>query len=217
MGAIKNPILKALQGLIGIAPVPGPVVLDDDSISLTLPVVPHIARRSLAGIELGWFVGLMENVHSGADSEASSIDPYEPGALLAVPPYPPSVPDDFDLWLLGISGTRSSGTGGLTGALFTLNPNDTSQGWGIDDAGVALLGTPSIRLGLFDSISELVQAFTTDPMINSLTLQTFYKLGIRVPRGAILSFETEAAAAAEFQGQFLLGLFPAGLGQDVAT
>jgi len=216
MSVVKNPILTTLQKLIGISPIPGPTVLDDDSISLVLPVLPEVARRSLSGIETGWFSGVMENVHSGADSEASNIDPYAVGAL-AIAPYPSVIGDEFDLWLIGVCGRRSSGAGGLSGAVFSMNPPATTQGWGVDDTGAALVTSPTVTVGFFDGVEEVVQAFTSDPMINSLTLQTFIPVGLRVPRGALLGFETEAAAAAEFQGQFVMGLFPAGLGQDVAS
>lgn len=215
MAVVKNPIISTLGNMIGLSPTPSPLILDETNLSLVLPVVPDVARRSGAGIEAGWFVGLLENVHSAADSESSFIDPYNPGAN-SIAPYPEIVPIGYDVWLIGVSGTRSAGSGGLTGAIFVLNPGDTSQGWGQDDAGAAVVGTPSIRLALFDSISELVQAVATDPMITEQGA-TYVPIGIRIPRNSLLGFETEAAAAAEFQGQFLLGLFPAGLGQDVGT
>ena len=218
MPIVKNPVLLTLQRMLGLAPGGGrPLNLDDSNISLTLPVVPHVARRGGAGIQAGWFLGVMENVHSAADAEASFIDPYEPGALLAVAPYPASVPDGFDLWLLGCSGVRSLGTGDPTGALFVVNPNDTSQAWGIDDAGVAVIATPGIRVAFFDSVSEVVQAVTADPLFNSVSGQTYIPVNMRLPRGTLLGFETQSAAAAEYQGAFLLGLFPAGLGQDVVA
>jgi len=42
-------------------------------------------------------------------------------------------------------------------------------------------------------------------------------VNIRIPRGATLAFHSTSAAAAEFQMAFLLGLFPAALGQDVVA
>lgn len=215
MSLVKNPILAPLQRLIGTSPAPrGSINLDDENISQTLPVVPHLMRRSLAGIESGWFLGLMENVHGAADFESSFIDPYNPGAL-AVAPYPGTVESDFDVWVLGVSGIRSSGAGGLTGALFVINPADTSQGWGVDDAAAQVLGTPALKVARFDGLETTITQ-TFDPMITEAGL-TYQPVGIRVPRGGLLGFDTESAAAAEFQGQWLIGLFPAGLGQDVVT
>jgi len=216
MSLVKNPIISMLQSLIGVSPNPGPVVLDDDSISMVLPVVPEVARRSMAGIETGWFQGVLENVHSGADSETSNIDPYNPGAA-AVAPYPTTIPDEFDLWLLGVSGRRSSGAGDLTGAVFTMNPGVTSQGWGIDDVGAPVVVAPAMRIAFFDGLEETVTAVGNSPFLLAATGQLYIPIGIRLPRGGLIAMATEAAAAAEFQGMFLLGLFPAGLGQDVAT
>jgi len=215
MSLVKNPILSTLQRMVGISPSPQPVVLDDANISLTLPLVPHVTRRSLAGIESGWFLGITENVHSGADAESSFIDPYNPGDL-AVAPYPGVVPDDFDVWVLGVAGVRSSGVGDLTGAIFSLNPADTSQGWGIDDAGAAVIGSLAIKIAFFDTLEETVTAVVSSAMLTEAGL-TYQPVGIRVPRGGLLGFDTESVAAAEFQGQWLIGLFPAGLGQDVVT
>ncbi len=105
----------------------------------------------------------------------------------------------------------------MAGALFLLDPLPISQGWGVDDAGVLALSSGAIRLALFDGTFDAVTAVVNDPMVNSLTLQTYVPVNMRVPRGATLGFQTESAGVATFIGQFLLGLFPAGLGQDVVS
>jgi len=211
---IKNPVLSTLQRMIGISPVPGPIILDDTNVSLVLPMVPDVTRRSLAGIRTGWYLGMLEVVHSGADFESAALDPYNAG-VDAIAPYPPIVPEGFDVWLLGVGGHRSSGAGGLVGANFSMNPEDENQGWGRDDAGAPVVGTPSFIVAAFDSINELVTA-GIQPM-QTESGETFVKVGIRVPRGGTLGVNTQSAAAAEFQAQFLTGLFPAGLGQDIGV
>jgi len=216
MAIIKNAILLPIQRLIGIAPSGSPTVLDDDSVSLTFPVIPHIARRSLSSLPTGgYFVGILENVHSGADDESSSIDPYNAG-VDAVAPYPAMISSDFDLWLIGITGRRSSGAGGLTGAIGSFTTPLHAQGWGRDDSGAPLITSGRIMVAQFDGISTLAAAFSTPPMITEQGI-LYQPIGIRLIRGCTIGFHSTSAAAAEFQMFFLLGLYPAGLGQDVVT
>lgn len=216
MSIVKNPILLPLQRLIGITPTPKPVVLDDDTISLVMPMVPDITRRSRAsGPTGGWFIGVLENVHSAGDDEASSIDPYSPGAS-AFAPYPAIVEPGFDVWLLTISGLRSSGAGGLAGAVMTVNPPDNAQGWGQDDLLAPVASGVGAKLALFDTIFTGTAGVSSPPMMNSKTLETCYYPKLRIPRGSKIQFNSTSAAAAEFQAVFILGLFPEGLGQDIA-
>jgi len=222
MSIVKNPILLPLQRLIGIAPNPKPVVLDDDNISLVLPMVPDITRRSRSGPSGGWFQGVLENVHSGADDEKVNINPYLPG-LFAQAPYPASVGVDFDIWLAGASLVQNSGTAALTGAMLSMNVPTHALGWGKDDAGVAVTATPGFPLALWDSQDSSVNA---PPGGNIVCLTaggelTYQPIGIRLPHslepGTTLVFDSTSSGAAEFRLIMLLGLFPAGLGQDVVT
>jgi len=216
MTIVKNPLLGSLQTLIGISPAPVPLVLDESNISLVLPIVPDIARRSQQiGPLGGWFQGVLENVHSGADGEASNMDPYNPGAS-AVGAYPPVIPDGYDVWLMAVGGERSSGSGGLTGALMSMNPAPAAQGWGQDDQAAPVIATPRFYVARFDALSETVTVVANDPMITEAG-ETFVHVGLRIPRGGFIGFHSESAAAAEFQAIFIMGLFPAGLGQDVLT
>jgi len=217
MPIIKSGLLLRISQLIGGPPVGGPTVLDDDSVSLTMPVLPEIARRSLIqGPLTGWYTSVMENVHSAADGELSSINPYEPGAA-AVAPYPESVPDDFDVWLLKAFAQRSSGSGALTMGYLDMNPVTHQQGWGIDDAGAPVIDEPPVVLARWDSVEAVVTvAGATEPAMTEAG-DTMVDVNIRIARGALLRFSTESAAAAEFQCLLLMGLFPSGLGQDVVT
>jgi len=216
MGFIKNAILTPLQTLIGVAPAPQPVVVDLNNISLTMPVFPHVARRALSSAATGgWFVAVMENVHSVADDEASFINPYLAGSA-ALAPYPAAVRPGFDIWLLGINGQRSSGAGGLTGAALSINTTPGQEAFAIDDAGAPVAASgPRVVLAQFDSISTLT-AGIVPPMVTEQGL-TYQPANIRIPRGGVFNFHSTSAAAAEFQMILTLGLFPAGLGQDVAA
>jgi len=189
--------------------------LDDGNVSQVTIVDGSTRRQSSEGAACGWYQGVLENVHSGADDEISFIDPYL-AAADAVAPYPIAVPEDFDLWCLGVGGIRSSGAGGLTGATMGFSVAAFSQAWGRDDAGAPVVASPRILFAEFDAISEITAAVTPSPMITEKG-DIWVPVNMRVPRGSLFTFHSTSAAAAEFQAIFMLGLFPTGLGQDVVT
>lgn len=214
MSFVKNPILLPLQKLVGISPTPQPVVLDDTNISLTMPLVPDITRRSRAsGPTGGWFEGVLENVHSAADDERSSITPYTAG-VDAVAPYPTSVGDEFDLWLIGVAGQQSVQAPRLTIATLSMGIPTHAQGFGRDDAGAPLIVSPAIQVARFDSV--VASSANNDAMVTEAG-NTYIPLNLRIPRGSRLTFDSTASAAATFQILMIIGLFPAGLGQDCAS
>jgi len=223
MALIKNAVLKPLQQLLGIAPGTQPTDVDLGNVSLTLPITDSIVRRSsqLVIPHGGWFQGILENVHSAADDEISAMPVYSPPAADVVAPFPSPVGPEWDVWLIGVSGRRSSGSGGLTGATASITPSSASpfqQAWGRDDSAAPVVGTARMVLAQFDAISTITAALTAadDPMITEQGL-TYQPINMRLPRGCTLAFHSTSAAAAEFQMMFILGLFSAGLGQDVAT
>jgi len=214
MSIIKNAILKPIQRLIGIAPASSPTVVDTGNVSLTMPILPDMARRSLASQPTGgWFQGVLENVHSAGDAEISSINPYE-AAADAVAPYPIAIDDLlFDLWIVAVGGIRSSGSGGLTSGVVSITPSAHTQGWGRDDVGAPVVASPRMTIASFDAINSdgALDFFITEQGL------PFQPLNLRIPRNSLLTFHSTSAAAAEYQAWVLLGLFPAGLGQDVTS
>jgi len=217
MSIVKNPLLGPLQSLIGVAPSGQPLTLDDSNISLVLPIIPEIARRGqVIGNLTGWFQGILENVHSGADNEISSIDPYAAGAD-AVPPFPQLVEDNFDLWLLGAMLAESSGTPALVGGIFSMNTQGRMQGFGRDDQGAPVVAQVPLVLAAWNGTFTAAAYAPGDPCTLVGSGELFKKLGLRIPRGAVLRLHTTSGAAGEFHLSLLMGLFPAGLGQDVVT
>jgi len=218
---ITNQILKLLGPLLGIGQgITTPTVVDDDSVALTLPVVPDVARRGLSvGGVGGIFQGILENVHSVADDEQSAIAPYEAG-VDAVPPYPASIGTGFDLWLLRASVVRTLGAGTLDGATLKLRAplaNQPSLGFGRDDAGAPVTNNSQHHLAFWNSL------FTGAAGVNAVGINDIagvceQPINMRLPRGCLLTFDTTAGtASATFRIIMILGLYPAGLGQDVVT
>jgi len=216
MSLIRGNALELIQKLFDIPGSQASATTDLDTANISQVVdVLTVARRSTRdAVRAGYYQGVLENVHSGADDELSFIDPYNVGGSASAP-YPASVPLGWDVWLLGVSGFRSSGAGGLTGATVSLNPGIPQQGWGQDDTGAVVAATgPRYAVAAFDTISTLTAAL--DVMQTEAGL-VYQPINQRIERGVLFDFHSTAAAAAEFQMIFITGLFPAGLGQDLAT
>jgi len=192
----------------------GATNIDDGDVSQVVEVNEFVRRSTVLGISCGWWQGVLENVHTAGDTENSFIDVYAPGAD-ANAPFPGAVPEGIDIWLCGVSGARSSGAGGLTSGVASINPAASTQAWGRDDAGAPLgaIG-PRMVVAVFDNI--VATSLSQDPMETQQGL-TYVPVGIRLPRGSSLDFRSTAAAAAEFQMHFLLAVHPEGMGQDVVT
>lgn len=186
----------------------------DGQLDQTLDVAPIVRRgRTQAGTG-GLYYGVFENNHAVADTQVSSIAPYRT-PVGAIPPYPSPIPPDFDLWLIGAAMVRASGSGTFTGALF-LGLGDVPQGWGIDEAGAAVVASTSFPLAFWDSVVGQTVTF-------GLTEQgePYVPIGLRMLRppdqANTLDFSSTSSAAAVFRLFVLLGLFPASLGQDAAV
>lgn len=193
----------------------GAAELDLKNISQVLNVVPEIRRRSapIAGID-GFFTGILENSHAGADDEDSAIDPYNVGDS-ALGNFPAVVAEGSDIWLLVLTGYRSSGTGGITG-LATLETPNFVQGFGQDDTGAAIgLNPTALNLGIITGI-DTSAGVTNDPMtFLDEPGGSLLRVRIRVPRGSTLGFASRSSAAADFRLIFVMGIFPIAMGQDV--
>jgi len=184
--------------------------LDDGDVTQVLEVGQLARRGDEPFVHGSLFFGVLENVHSGADAEISNIQPYAPAAS-AINNFPPIVADEYDIWLFGVAGIRSSGAGGLTGALLNFNPSAFQQGWGDDDQGAPVVAANQFAVALFDDLDETI---SSQAVMITEAGQPFVPLNLRVPRGTTFVFHSEAAAAAEFQLILHMGMFPVGLGQD---
>jgi len=216
MSQITGDQLALVQKVFELAgsQMAGVTDLDDGHVQQIVQINELVRRSTINSVPCGWWQGVLENVHSGADTESSFIDPYVPGAD-ANAPFPALIPDGFDIWLCGVSGARSSGAGGLTSGVCSINPAQSTQAWGRDDSGAPLgaIG-PRMVVAIFDNI--VATSLSQDPMEDQQG-RTFVPVGVRLPRGTTLAFNSTSAAAAEFQVHFLLAVHPSGMGQDVVT
>ena len=180
-----------------------------------IDVAPIIRRSRTFGITEGLFTGLIVNVHGIADSITTRVQPYNVGPVASIAPYPDDIPAGFELWLFSAVMRETGAGGGLTGAL--LSVQFASQGWGINNAGAQIVVSREHPLAFWDAL------ITEQIIFGELAGNRgpYQRIGIRLPRslnaaGEIteLQWRTTSAAAATFEVQVLLGLFPIALGQD---
>ncbi len=212
--AIESDALDRVYRVLGLSGGSGVkgTILDDGNVSQVLTVNELVRRSRTSASSSGWFFTIFQNVHAAAGPLTSSIDPYEPGTN-AIPPFPRVVPRGFDIWILRAALRRTAGAGGLDGAVFSYNGGTSQQAWGVDDGGGGVQSQDPIPFALFTAID----ASTSSPVGVSGTGQVSVPVNLRLPQGIVnVTLRTDAAAAATFRGYLTLGLFPEGLGQDVA-
>jgi len=193
-----------------------PTLLDDGNVSQVFTINDAVRRARAGGITSGWFMGILQNVHTGAGSLIATIDPYSAGsAVPALGSWPELIPRGLDIWVLGVSTIRTVGAGTLDGAVMYFNPTARQQAWGRDDSGVLVTSSAGIAIARWTDLDASAGSLAIGIGGNG---DAFNWVRLRVERGTILEFRSDVAtASATIRCNFILGLFPEGLGQDVAS
>jgi len=212
MKKVDSQALAVVNKALGLTGAGAPVTeLTDGVVDQTLDVGPLVRRgRTLAGTE-GCATIVLRAVHGGATTLTTEITPYALGTTGLIAPFPNPIPTQFDLWLLSATLIQISGTGTLSAALFI--GYDSIQGFGIDNAGNAVVSEERTPVALWDAlITKSADQFG----ILTGTRGPLAMLGIRIPRNlaTTLVFISTSSAAATFEVQCVVGLFPIALGQD---
>jgi len=187
--------------------------LDDGNLQLVF-VANAIARRSRApGTRGGLFYGVMRNVHTDAETLQTVVNPFtiQTGAI---EPYPSIGADGldadlFDMWLIQATVRRISGSGDLTAALSVTYPSRT-QGWGVDDSGVAVVNSLQYAIAFWDNAVTQTVVMGLQGAAFPLASPQF-----RLPDRSTLAFSSTSTLTSTYDCQVLLGIFPIALGQDV--
>ena len=187
--------------------------LDDGNLQLTFDT-NAIARRSRApGSRGGIFYGILRNVHTDAETLQTTVNPFtvKTGAIA---PYPSLADEDFDsslfdMWVLQAAVRQISGSGDMTAALFATYPSRT-QGWGVDDSGVAVVNALQMGLAFWDNIVTQSAVIGLQGAAFPLASPQF-----RLPAESTLAFSSTSTLTSSYDCQVLLGIFPIALGQDV--
>lgn len=209
---IDSDALGELQRSLGLTGQGAQVTELNDGTVDQVMAINEVARRgrTLAATS-GIFTPTMRTNHSGATDENVIVDPYNVGTTGVVAPYPAVMPLQFDVWLMGASIRQVSGAGTLTATL-SLVQGTRQAGWGLDEAGAQVLVAQPIRLAFWNAVSNVLTKFGT----LQGPLGPHWSGPVRLNRfGMDLRFDARSSEAAAFDCQLILGVFPAGLGQDV--
>lgn len=210
MKQVRSDALDSVNRALGLTGAGAPITEFHDSIvEQTLDVGPMVRRGRTPAGTTGLFTAVMRNVHAIAETIQTIVNPYT-NAVGVIAPYPSPVDSSlFDLWLLTAGVRQITGSGTLTSVLSIDYPNAT-QGWGVDNAGGAIINTPGTQLVFWDS---LVTQGVTFGLKEDGQPTAFFRMRMRP--GATLIFNSTSSAAITVDCHMLLGLFPVTLGQDV--
>lgn len=210
---IRSDALATLQRSFGITGSGSmETVLEDASVYQTVDISKIALRGRTQAGTTGLYAALIQNVHPGVGQLNTTVDVYDPPAGV-VPPYPAPVPEAFDVWILGATVRRFSGTGSVDNGIgLYIDYPVTSLGWGINNSGAAVVpSTIRFPLVMWDS-------FFSNAGFSILGLredgQPWQQIGLRMPKGATLTFASSVDAIATVDCFVQLGVFPSGLGQD---
>lgn len=214
MRRIDSDALGILTKSLGLSGAGSPITeLSDGIVDQALDVVPIIRRgRTVAG-SAGVYAAIMSNTHAGADTQLSTVNVYDVAAG-ATSIWPVPIPEQFDVWVLACAMRRESGGGTIT-SLFSIQFPARTQGWGVDQAAAAVTQVDPVGIA---SWNGLIVTSTVDGNLTG-GRGPYKQLGIRIPRGTgastgTLRWSTVSSAAAVFNLNLFLGLFPVALGQD---
>jgi len=208
---IDSDALGILTKALGLTGAGSPITeLEDGVVDQVLDVVPIVRRGRTQEPSSGIYTAIMQNVHGGATTLTTQVNPYAVGTGV-IPPYPDPLPPQFDLWILSATVRRQSGAATVQASLH-IQYGTRQQGWGVDDSGVAVAGSAPVPIAYWDA---LVSTQTTFALLNGANGPYAHR-GIRVPRAPNLNLEftTVASAVGTFNCELVLGVFPVSLGQD---
>ncbi len=178
---------------------------DDAVVQQALNIEGLIRRGGTVQSAEGVFKFTQANTHAVADTQNNSANPYDLfntllGATDAI--------DRYDVWFLGMHVTKSSGAGNITFARMTVQVPASNLLTSVASQ------SSNLWLGAFDG--PQVSVGTIDPVPELGSGKVWVRAGIRVPRGSTFVFQSVSDGAAVCHASLALGLFPKGLGQDIA-
>lgn len=211
MKKIDSDALGVLQKALGLTGTGAPLTeLLDADVYQTLDISAIVRRgRTQAGVE-GFYYGLIQNVHTDAETITTLVNPYNFGTGVRAP-FPDPIPPQFDLWLISAGVRIVTGGGTFTGALQYRIPQ-VHQAFGIDDSGVAVVNTMFFPLAYWDSL--VTQPNTFALMQDGTAL---VNIGQRIPPGTEVRFSSTSSLTSTWDCGLIFGLFPVSLGQDIVT
>lgn len=224
MKLLDSRALEYVNRVLGISGGSGARVEVDDAVLQQVMDVSALVRRGRSiGASGGIFSTGIENTHNtgAASSRTGTINPYEP-ATAPASPYPFGAGPELDIWLLGFKAGNQSVPTGFEGASLAVQMI-SARGL---NAAIPVTGTGAVvaaSTNLFFEVAEwdalgaaFASGFVGQPLIDTNRNRPSMLLPMRIPRGATIAFTTRVstADAGVYRCNLLLGVFPAGLGQD---
>jgi len=210
MKQIDSDALGILTKALGLSGAGAPITeLFDGDVYQTLDIGPLVRRgRTQAGVQ-GFYYALIRNVHTDAETISTNSTPYvfNPAGVRA--PWPSPIPEQFDLWIISAATRIVSGGGTLTASVQMRIPQ-VNQAFGIDDSGVAVVGTAYTALAYWDALVTQPNTFSLTPGGDATV-----KIGVRLPPGSEVRFSSTSSLTSTWDCILVLGLFPVALGQDI--
>ena len=212
MKRVDSDALGELTRSLGLTGAGSPITELTDGVVDQVVSVNEIVRRSRTQARSqGIYTAIMRNNHLVANSQTTTVTPFDL-ILGAIAPYPNPIPAQFDLWLLAATVMRSGGASTTIGATLSLQYDPTQLGWGVDQAGAAVVASNIHTLAFWN---VLITSGTTFANLGG-SQQPQAIIRQRLPRNidTTLRFTSSSNDAAVFDCSLLLGLFPICLGQD---
>lgn len=178
--------------------------LDDGNVSQVLDI-EHVIRRSLtpaASRGLFWFG--FSNTHAGAGVISSTLNPF--AVDVGANGFPTIIPPGFDFWHIYSHLRQVSGAIALSGATIEIIQQGVERGKGFAASSVSPLG-----------IWTDIELLTGENYGITAQGETIIRFPTRLRPGSIFRFLTNATGVAIYRGVTVVGLFPAGMGQDVVS
>lgn len=201
MRPVDTDALQSVAPALGIGnphTVLAPVDFDDGTLQQVLDVAPLIRRGRSVARSTGVWTGIMRVAATAGATNSDDLNPYALGTQ-AKAAFPSPVPQGFDVWILDVQ------AGGLQN---------------VDWAVASILYPAAAQaFGTAAPINHAVAVWTGAPLVTGLIFLTpalRFAAPVRVPPGAQISVEMKATGGGSgvVDVTWIIGLFPAGLGQD---
>lgn len=220
MRDVDSQVLGSVARTLGLAGAGAPVtVFEDGILQQVLDVSALVRRGGTISSSTGIYSARLTNIHVGTDTIVTDLCPARPAlnsasvAFLSAD-WPTPVPRSLDVWLLSAFATTAAGSGDLEGGALQLL-------YGADQMamGSSRIAT-NIFLQLYEvevDIGTIVTFLSFDSAASPPSLLPIRLRPPGVDGNPFIRFTTQktGGGAATYQLDLLLGLFPAGLGQDV--
>lgn len=208
MQEVDSAALHAVSKSLGLSTPGGQRTdFDDENLQQVLDVGPLIRRGRALGARGGAFSAYVVNTHPAADTQTTNLDVYKLATPTQGAGWPSPVPEGYDAWLVGSQALQSGAI--MTAAMLRIVYPSESQIYG---------AAGPMNMVLRTYLTTVLASVTIGSVLYGRSIgdgQIGRTHAIRIPRGATVTWQSISNAAGDISAILQLGLFPAGLGQDL--